>query len=87
MRADSFRYELYLNAPCLQLAPKGPPMGVTTDEEDILVELVTQTIDPKLFADRPAMGNVVTARDISRRNVGLPFGGRAGPEEREIFFY
>jgi hypothetical protein len=39
-------------------------MGVTTDEEDILVELVTQTIDPKLFTDRPAMGNVVTARYI-----------------------
>ena len=40
------------------------PMGVTTDEEDIFVELVTQTIDPKLFADRPAMGNVMSARYI-----------------------
>jgi hypothetical protein len=39
-------------------------MGVTTDEKDIFVELVTQTIDPKLFADRPAMGNVVSARYI-----------------------
>jgi hypothetical protein len=42
----------------------GGAMGVTTDEKDILVELVTQTIDPKLFTDRPAMGNVVTARYI-----------------------
>jgi hypothetical protein len=37
-------------------------MGVTAKEQDILVELVTQTVDPTLFADRPAMGNVVKAR-------------------------
>jgi hypothetical protein len=37
-------------------------VGVTADKEDILVEFVTQTINPKLFADRPAMGDVVTTR-------------------------
>jgi hypothetical protein len=39
-------------------------MGVTANEEDILLEVVSQTIDPKLFADWPAMGNIVSARYI-----------------------
>jgi len=64
VRTDSFRYEFSLYALCLYAAAKGPPMGVTADEENILVEFVTQTSNPKLFTDRPAMGDIVTTRYI-----------------------
>jgi len=64
LRTDSFSYEFYIYALCLYATPKGPSVGVTADKEDILVEFVPQTINPKLFADRPAMGDVVTTRYI-----------------------
>jgi hypothetical protein len=76
----------------MQPAAEGAAVKRTTNEQDLPIKAIDQSLDPKLLADRPSMGDVVemgfslianqTAEVAVARFLNK---GKASPDSESIF--